>query len=68
MKISILLPYKENYTENNAGAVSIFVNNVNKHSKYKSKIKVFGNTDYNKFLSKNYINIPFKKKNITKCV
>ena len=62
MKISILLPYKENFTENNAGAVSIFVNNVNKHSMYKSKIKVFGNTDYNKFLSKNYINIPFKKK------
>ena len=62
MKVSILLPYKENFTENNAGAVSIFVNSVNKHSLYKSEIKVFGNTDYKNFLSKNYINIPFKKK------
>ena len=26
MKISILLPYKENYTDNYAGAVSLFIN------------------------------------------
>ncbi len=62
MKISVLLPYKENFTKGNAGAVSIFVNNVNGHSIYKSTIKVFGNTDYKDYLSKNYINIPFKKK------
>ena len=30
MKISILLPYKENYFKRYAGAVSIFVNGVNK--------------------------------------
>ena len=29
MKIAILLPYKENFTKNNAGAVSIFVNDTN---------------------------------------
>ncbi len=62
MKISVLLPYKENFSINNAGAVSIFVNNVNSHSSYKSNIKVFGNTDYRDYLSNNYINIPFKKK------
>ena len=61
MKISILLPYKENYSKNNAGAVSVFINGVNKKSTYKS-IKVFGNTVYKHILSKNYVNIPFSKK------
>ncbi len=62
MKISILLPYKENYSKNYAGAVSIFVNEINKISKYKSSTKIFGNTDFKNYLSKNYINIPFNKK------
>ena len=62
MKISILLPYKENYSMEYAGAVSIFVSGVNKYSKFNQNIKVYGNTDYPKKLSKNYINIPFKKK------
>ena len=35
MKISILLPYKEDYTKNYAGAVSIHVSNLLKHSVYK---------------------------------
>ncbi len=61
MKISILLPYKENYTKDYAGAVSIFINGVNRYSKFKSKIKIFGNTEYKNYLSKNYLNIPFKK-------
>ena len=62
MKISILLPFKENYSPNYAGAVSLFVNDTIKESKYKDSIKVFGNTSYKKFLSKNYTNIHFKKK------
>ena len=62
MKISILLPYKENYSVEYAGAVSIFVNGVNKFSKFNKSIKVYGNTDYSNKLSKNYFNIPFKKK------
>ncbi len=62
MKISILLPYKENFTKDYAGAVSIFVDGVNKHSTFKSSIKIYGNTDYKNYLSKNYKNIPFKKK------
>ena len=62
MKISILLPYKENYSKDYAGAVSIFVNGVNKNSKFRKKIKVYGNTDFPNLLSKNYINLPFKKK------
>ena len=61
MKISILLPYKEDYSHDYAGAVSIFVNGVIKKSKFKSTTKVYGNTNL-KVLSKNYINIPFEKK------
>ena len=62
MKISILLPYKENYSKKYAGAVSIFVNEINKESKFKRTTKIFGNTDFKNYLSKNYVNIPFKKK------
>ena len=61
MKISILLPYKENYSKDYAGAVSIFVNGVNRYSKFKNKIKVYGNTNYPNLLSRNYINLPLKK-------
>ena len=35
MKISILLPYKENFTPDYAGAVSLFLNDTIKLSKYK---------------------------------
>ena len=61
MKISILLPYKENYSKNYAGAVSIFVNEINKTSKYKLSTQIYGNTNFRNYLSENYINIPFKK-------
>ena len=61
MNIVILLPYKENFTKKNAGAVSIFVNSTNKLSKYKKNIKVFGYTSH-KEIFKNYINISIKKK------
>ena len=50
MKISILLPYKENFSPAYAGAVSLFINDTLKISKYKNNTTVFGNTDYrNKF-------------------
>mgnify|MGYP000170614955 CR=1 FL=1 len=61
MKISILLPYKENYSENYAGAVSLFVNDTTKISKYKKNITVFGSTDFKSILSKNYTNIELNK-------
>ena len=60
MNIAILLPYKENFSKNYAGAVSIFVNDTNKLSKFKKSIKVFGSTE-NKNKLKNYINIDLKK-------
>ena len=57
MKISILLPYKENFTSNNAGAVSLFVNDMNKESIFKKSTFIFGNTISKKKLSNNYINL-----------
>ena len=61
MKISILLPYKENYTHSNAGAVSIFVNDITNISIFKKNTKIFGNTELKNILSKNYINLYLKK-------
>ena len=61
MTIAILLPFKENYTSNKAGAVSLFINDINKQSKFKSKTTIFGSTNEKKFLSSNYINIKIKK-------
>ena len=61
MKISILLPYKENYSKNDTGAVSIFVNDINKLSKFKKEINIYGSTNF-KPLSRNYKNLIFKKK------
>ncbi len=48
MKISILLPYKENFTPNYAGAVSLFLNDTIKLSKFKKNIQVYGNTSFKK--------------------
>ena len=39
MKISILLPYKENFSANQAGAVSLFVNDITKSSIYQKTTK-----------------------------
>jgi len=62
MKISILLPYKENFSPEYAGAVSLFVKDTTIRSKFKKEITVFGHTEYKKKFSINYINIPFDKK------
>ena len=48
MKISILLPYKENFSPIYPGAVSLFVNDTSNLSKYKKNIVVYGNTNYKK--------------------
>ena len=61
MKISILLPYKEDFTPDYAGAVSLFLNDTIKLSKYKKNIQVFGNTSFKKKLLKNYTNLKFTK-------
>ena len=55
MKISILLPYKENFSPIYAGAVSLYVKDTSLRSIFKKSIKIFGNTNYKKL---------FKLKNI----
>ena len=56
MKISILLPYKENFSKLYSGAVSIFVNDISRESKFKNSTKIYGNTIYKNYLSKNSFN------------
>ena len=48
MKISILLPYKENFSPSYPGAVSLFVKDTAALSKYKKNLIVYGNTNYKK--------------------
>ncbi len=60
MKISILLPYKENFSPNYPGAVSLNVNDILSISKYKKYITVYGNTNFKKKLNKSYVNIKLK--------
>ena len=66
MKISILLPYKENFSPIYAGAVSLFVKDTTKISKYKKIITIYGNTNLKKVYKLNYKNIHLKKKYYSK--
>ena len=61
MSISILLPYKENFSPAYPGAVSIFIKDTVLKSKYKKKITIYGNTKYKTKFLKNYINLPLNK-------
>ena len=62
MKISILLPYKENFSPEYPGAVSIFVNDTVKVSKFKKNIVVYGNTSFKTKFKLKYVNIDLKRK------
>ena len=57
MKIASILPYKENYTQQGAGAVALWISSFMRDSIFKKDTFVFGNTKNNNFLTKNYINI-----------
>ena len=61
MKISILLPYKENFSPTYAGAVSIFIKDTVNISRFKKKITVYGNTKQKIKFSNNYINLNYNK-------
>ena len=41
MSIAILLPFKENYSSKKAGAVSLFINDINKKSSFKNQTKIY---------------------------
>ncbi len=61
MKISVLLPLKENFSPSYAGAVSLFINDTLRFSKFKKKITVFGHTQYKKKFNRKYFNLDVKK-------
>ena len=62
MKISILLPFKENFSPDYAGAVSLFINDTIKLSKFKNASTVFGYTQYKKKFKGSYVNIETSKR------
>jgi len=62
MNINIILPYKETYSDNLAGAVSLLVAEVKNQSKFKNNIKIFGSLNLDKPLSKDYINCDLSEK------
>ena len=57
MKISILLPLKENFSPEYPGAVSIFINDTLNHSRFKLSTTVFGSTKYKTKFNHKYINL-----------
>ena len=62
MKISILLPLKENFSPIYPGAVSLFINDTLNVSKYKNDSIVYGYTNYKKKFKLKYKNILIKRK------
>jgi glycosyltransferase involved in cell wall biosynthesis len=61
VKIGILLPYKENFSPEYPGAVSLFVNQTSLRSRYKKNIVIFGNTEFKKKYKLKYVNIDLKR-------
>jgi len=65
--IAILLPYKEKYNPDKAGAASIWVKDYLSLSKLKNQTLIFGNLDKkDKPLTKNFVNIDLTKTYIRK--
>ena len=62
MKISILLPYKENFSKNKAGAVSLYVKDLTAKSKFKKNIKIYGETKDKTKLLNNFVHLDIKNK------
>ncbi len=60
-KISIILPYKENFSPTYAGAVSLHVEHISLNSIFGKNIRVFGNTNFKKKFKSNYTNITFNQ-------
>ena len=65
--IAILLPYKEKYNLNNAGAASIWIKDYLRYSKLKSQTIIFGSQNNKiKPLTQNYKNISLEKAFLSK--
>ena len=57
LKIATILPYKEDYSFIKASAVSLWVAEFFKNSKFNNNNIIFGSTKTKDFLTKNYVNI-----------
>ena len=55
-KIAIILPNKEDFTKDNAGAASLWVKNFNKYSYYNETL-IYGNASSQNYLTKNFVNL-----------
>ena len=64
MKICILLPYKENFSSEYAGAVSIFIRDIILKSKHKNQTTVYGLTKFKQNFLKRYVNLSLDNKSI----
>ena len=64
MKVSILLPYKENFSSEYPGAVSIFIKDTILKSKSKKTTTVYGHTNFKKDFLKKYVNLSIDNKSI----
>ena len=62
MKICVLLPYKENFSSEYAGAVSIFIKDTILKSKYRNETTVYGHTNFKKDFLKKYVNLSINNK------
>ncbi len=60
LKIATILPYKENYSFDQASAASLWVSEFYKNSKFKKNNFIYGHTKSKKYLTKNYVNIGLK--------
>jgi glycosyltransferase involved in cell wall biosynthesis len=60
LKIATILPYKENYSISKASAASLWVSEFFKNSKYKKENIIYGNTQYQDYLTNNYKNIKLR--------
>lgn len=57
MRIDIILPYKEIFSEEKASAVSLTVKNSMEYSEFKNSIKVYGQFTFSPFFKNNFVGI-----------
>ena len=61
MKISVLLPFKENYSPDYAGELSLFIKDTNKLSNFKNSTTIYGYTEFKSRFKSKYVNIEIEK-------
>ena len=57
-EISILLPFKEGFSDKNFGSVSLYVKQINEHSKFLKNIKIYSHIRYQPFDKFNVKHLP----------